>query len=88
MDAKRIDLDAAEGFAAKPVTAELARRQLRMSLCVMGGIVAAALAVFATAEIAPVGATADYRASMTVQQPRFVQPMTAVNSADVTPPGG
>lgn len=76
MDANRINLDADEGFASKPVTADLARRQLHVSLGVMGVIVGAALTIFSTIGFAPADAP-EYRAELTVQQPHFVRPMTA-----------
>lgn len=81
-------LDAEEGFAAKAVTADLARRQLHVSLGVMGVIVAAAVAVVSTVGVAP-QAGAELRADLTVQQPQFVRSMTASSSGEIDRrPGG
>lgn len=77
MDAHRMNLDAVEGFAAKPVTVDLARRQLQVSLGVMGVLVGAALTIFSTVGFAPAPESANLRAELTVQQPHFVRPMTA-----------
>ncbi len=77
MNAQRINLDANEGFAAKPLTADLARHQLQVSLGVMGVVVAAGVAMFSTFGMAPASATTQLRAEVTVQQPNFVRPMTA-----------
>lgn len=68
------DLD--DGFGTRAVTADLARRQLHVSLGVMGLMMAAALAVagatgFQTPSHEPV------MAKLMVQQPQFVRPMTA-----------
>ena len=77
MDAQRINLDANEGFAAKPLTADLARHQLHISFGVMGVVVAAGLAMFSTFGMAPARAITELHAEVTVQQPNFVGPMTA-----------
>ncbi|MBX9759860.1 MAG: hypothetical protein K2Y29_13875 [Beijerinckiaceae bacterium] len=68
------DLD--EGFATQTVTADLARRQLNVSLGVMGLMLAAALTV--------AGSTGFSRPSpepvmpkLMVQQPHFVRALTA-----------
>lgn len=92
-DAPRIEarngwLDAGDGFAAQAVTAGLARRQLHMSLGVMGVIVAAALAVVATVGVSPRTAP-QLKAELTVQQPEFVRSMTASSThATDRRPGG
>ena len=88
MDATLINLDADEGFAAKPVTADLARRQLHVSLGVMGVIVAAGVAIFSTFGLAPAQIAPEYRAEMTVQQPHFVRPMTASSVDEDARTGG
>lgn len=78
MDATpRQDLtDPDDGFATRAVTADLARRQLHVSLGVMGLMMAAALAVAgATGLNAP--SPEPVMAKLTVQQPQFVRPMTA-----------
>ena len=77
MDALRIQLDAEEGFAPKPVSPDLARRQLHVSLGVMGVLVGAGLAIFSTIGVPPERAPLEMRAQATVQQPHFVRPMTA-----------
>ncbi|MDP2356106.1 MAG: hypothetical protein Q8M31_08585 [Beijerinckiaceae bacterium] len=77
MNAQRNNLDANEGFAAKPLTADLARHQLHVSLGVMGVILAAGVAMFSTFGMASGSATTELRAEITVQQPHFVHPMTA-----------
>lgn len=69
--------DAGEGFSAQPLTPNLARRQLRVSLaviCLM--IVAAAVMMLSTGAPAP-RHVSPFMAGMTVQQPQFVRPMTA-----------
>jgi hypothetical protein len=77
MNAQRINLDANEGFTAKPLTADLARRQLHVSLGVMGVFVAAGLAIFSTVGVAPSDGKLQVRAKITVQQPHLIRPMTA-----------
>lgn len=77
MNAHRIRLDAEESFAAKPVTPDLARRQLHVSLGVMGVLVGAGVAIFSTIGVPPERAPLELRAQATVQQPHFVRPMTA-----------
>ena len=77
MDAQRINLDANIGFASKPLTAELARHQLHISLGVMGILLGAAVALFSTFGIEPARSAPQLRAEATVQQPHFVRPMTA-----------
>ncbi len=77
MNAQRINLDANEGFTAKPLTADLARRQLHVSLGVMGVFVAAGLAMFSTIGVGPSDGRMQVRAETTVQQPHFIRPMTA-----------
>jgi hypothetical protein len=77
-----------EGFAVREVTGNLARRQLNVSLGVMGLMLAAALAV-----IGGVGFSASSReptmAKLMVQQPQFVRPMTAQAAPEAPiPPGG
>ncbi len=82
MNAQRINVDASDGFAAKPLTADLARHQLHVSLGVMGVVVGASLALFSTFGVAPSHAGLQVRAQIAVQQPHFVRPMTAdANSA-------
>ena len=78
MDAThRQDLSALdEGFATQAVTADLARRQLAVSLGVMGFMVAAALAV-AGASGFHAAAPEPVMAKLMVQQPQFVRPVTA-----------
>jgi hypothetical protein len=84
----KTNFDADEGFAAKPVTADLARRQLHVSLGVMGLIVAAAVTVISTVGFERRESVV-LRADVTVQQPQFVRPMTAINATDVSiQPGG
>lgn len=69
-----------EGFV-DVVTPELARRQLNMSLGLLGAIGVAIVAVAATTGL-PVGPSQDVSvATLTVQQPQFVRPMTASNVA-------
>lgn len=77
MIGQRINLDATEGFAAKPLSADLARHQLHVSFGVMGVIVGAGLAMFAAFDVAPPREGVQARAEMIVQQPHFVLPMTA-----------
>lgn len=88
-DSLRIHLDAEEGFSAKPVTPDLARRQLHVSLGVMGVLVGAGLAIFSTIGVPPERTPAELRAQATVQQPHFVRPMTAhaPDTASILPGG-
>lgn len=66
-----------EGFATHAVTADLARRQLHVSLGVMGLMLAAALAVAGSAGL-PAPAPEPVMTRLVVQQPQFVRPMTAL----------
>ncbi len=82
------DFDAGKGFAVKVVTADLARRQLNVSLGVMGLMVAAALTIVSTVGFAPKRPEIGMRAELTVQQPQFVRPMTAQASSASDRTGG
>lgn len=65
-----------EGFV-EAVTPDVARRQLRMSLGLMGVFAAAVAALAATASLPTHSAKAPVVATLTVHQPEFVRPMTA-----------
>ena len=82
-------LAAEEGFAAKAVTPDLARRQLNVSLGVMGVLVGAGLAIFSTLSLPPERTPVELRAQATIQQPHFVRPMTghASDTASTLPDG-
>lgn len=89
MNAQRINPDADEGFMAKPLTADLARQQLHMSIGVMGVVVGAALALLSTFGMAPAPAALQLRSEATVQQPHFLRPLTAqAPQADGVQSGG
>lgn len=77
-----------EGFATHAVTADLARRQLHVSLAVMGLMLAAALAVVAAVGFPAATAGEPVVAKLTVQQPQFVRPMTAEAPHAPLQPGG
>jgi len=75
-----------EGFIAEAVSPNLARRQLNVSLGVLGLIAAAGVTIAATFG-APAPPSPDRAvARATVQQPQFVRPMTAERV--VSPTGG
>ncbi len=82
------DFVADKGFAVKVVTADLARRQLNVSLGVMGFMIAAALTIVSTVGLVPERAETGMRAELTVQQPQFVRPMTAQVNGDSDRTGG
>lgn len=77
-----------EGFATHAVTADLARRQLHVSLAVMGIMVAATLAIAAAVGLSGRPDAGPAIASVTVQQPEFVRPMTAQATRLAIQPGG
>lgn len=80
--------DVGEGFATRPLTAQIARRQLHVSIGVMGIIFAAATALAAVAGVNP-APPEPVVATLTVQQPQFVRPMTAAAPhVEQTRPGG
>ncbi len=78
-----------EGFV-EVVSPELARRQLNMSIGLLGAITVAIAAVAATTGL-PIGPSNEASiATLTVQQPQFVRPMTASSAgpARVSSTGG
>lgn len=74
-DTHRHDLH--DGFSAQAVTPDLARRQWRVSVGVLGVIAAAMVAVLATIGLPSRADHGPALVTLTIQQPEFVRPVTA-----------
>lgn len=74
-DTQRRDLD--DGFSAQAVTPDLARRQWRVAVGMLGLIAAAMVAVLTTIGLPSRADRGPALVTLTVEQPEFVRPVTA-----------